>query len=304
MKKRESVSDIFKNFSIKTFLIDNIFFVIGSILYASGVLFFAKPNQIAQSGITGLAIIINYLLPNLSIGLLSFVLNVPLIILAWFIIGKRFTVKTLWVTAVLSGTIGIIENLVGKNILPVYNGNPIIAALFCGAMCGAGIALILIRGATSGGTDVLGRLLKKLIPHMSIGRMIMFCDAAVVITAAIVFRNVDSAMYAVILIFVSSQVMDYILYGAGNGKMLYIFSKKGEEIGKAITSRSRRGATVFEGKGMYTGDNQELVICVARSNEIPKIRKWVKELDPNSFVVLTEANEILGKGFAPPAVDD
>lgn len=289
---------------IKTVLVDNLFFFIGCAMYAFGVNIFAIPNNIAQSGITGVAIIINYIFPSFPVGLTGFVLNIPLIILAWVFIGKRFTLKTLWVTSLLSVWIDVVARLMANGVVSPYTGDKLLASLFCGAMCGAGIALIIVRGATSGGTDVLGRLLRKIFPHMSMGTMILLCDAAVVIAAAIVFGSVDSAMYAAVLIFTSSEVMDYILYGSGNGKMLYIFSDKGNEIAEKIISNSRRGVTILDGKGAYSGENKKLLICVARSHEIPKIRKLVKELDPDSFVVLTEANEILGKGFNPPAAND
>ncbi len=304
MKKVSKIKSAFKDFSIKEFALDNVFYVIGCLLYALGVNIFAIPNNIAQSGITGLAIIINYLFPQCPVGLTGLVLNVPLIILAWIFIGKGFTLRTLWTTVILSLAIDGVASVMDIGLIGAYTGDKMLAALFCGAMCGAGIALIIIRGATSGGTDVLGRLLKKIWPHMTMGTMILVCDAAVVITAAIVFGSVESAMYAAILIFASAEVMDYILYGTGSGKMLYIFTKKGDEIAKIITESCRRGATIIEGRGGYTGEINELVICAARSHEIPKIRKKVKELDPESFIVLSEANEILGKGFTPPAAGD
>ncbi len=304
MKISKSIKSVLKDFSIKEFAVDNVFYIIGCLLYALGVNVFAIPNNIAQSGITGLAIIINYLFPQCPVGLTGLILNVPLIILAWIFIGKAFTLKTLWTTVILSLCIDGVASVMSMGLFGAYTGDKMLAALFCGAMCGAGIALIIVRGATSGGTDVLGRLLKKIWPHMTMGTMILVCDAAVVIAAAIVFGSVDSAMYAAILIFASSEVMDYILYGTGSGKMLYIFTKKGEDIATMITKTCRRGATIIEGKGGYTGETNELVICAARSHEIPKIRKKVKELDPESFIVLSEANEILGKGFTPPAAGD
>lgn len=304
MKNSESIKSVLKNFNIKEFAVDNIYYVIGCLLYSLGVNIFAIPNNIAQSGITGLAIIINYLFPQCPVGLTGLILNVPLIILAWIFIGKAFTLKTLWTTVLLSFCIDGVASVMDAGIIGAYTGDKLLAALFCGVMCGAGIALIIVRGATSGGTDVLGRLLKKIWPHMTMGTMILLCDAAVVITAAIVFGSVDSAMYAAILIFASSEIMDYILYGTGSGKMLYIFTKRGSEVADMITKECKRGATIIEGKGGYTGDTNELVICAARSHEIPKIRKKVKEFDPDSFIVLTEANEILGKGFNPPAAGD
>jgi len=295
---------LFSNFKIKDFLTDNLYYLIGCVLYSIGVNVFAIPNKIAQSGITGVAIIINYIIPKFPVGLTGFILNIPLFILAWIFIGKKFTIKTLWVTSMISIVIDIVGTLIKNNTIPVYKGDSILAALFCGAMCGAGLALVIVRGATTGGTDVIGRLIKKAKPHLPIGRIILLCDAIVVISAAIVFKSVDSAMYAAILIFVSSVVMDNILYGAGNGKMLYIFTKNGEVVAKYITDNCRRGTTVFKGTGGYTGEHSELVICVAKSYEIPKIRKWVKDIDPESFVVLSEVNEILGKGFTPPAIND
>ncbi len=302
--KNDGLKSVFKNFSIKDFAVDNVFFVLGCMMYALGVNVFAIPNNIAQSGITGLAIIINYLFPQCPVGLTGLLLNVPLIVLAWIFIGKAFTLKTLWTTVILSLCIDGVASVMNMGYIEAYTGDKMLAALFCGAMCGAGIALIIVRGATSGGTDVLGRLLKKIWPHMTMGTMILVCDAAVVISAAIVFGSVESVMYAAILIFASSEVMDYILYGTGSGKMLYIFTKKGDDIAKMITEACRRGATIIEGRGGYTGETNELVICAARSHEIPKIRKKVKELDPESFMVLSEANEILGKGFTPPAAGD
>lgn len=302
--KKESIKDVFKSFNGKDLLIDNVFFIIGCVLYSLGVNIFAIPNNIAQSGITGLAIIINYLVPKLQVGLLAFLLNIPLLVLAWIFIGKRFTLKTLWVTAMLSLVIDGVKLLMTKGLIGAYMGDKILAALFCGAMCGAGLALIIVRGATSGGTDVIGRLIKSAYPHLSVAKMIMVSDAVIVLAAAIVFRSVDSAMYAAILIFVSSQVMDFILYGTGNGKMLYIFTRNGDTISKEIVSHGKRGATVIDTKGGYTGEKGNLVICAARSSEIPKIRKLVKNTDPESFIVLAEANEIYGKGFTPPAGSD
>lgn len=304
MKKGDSIKSFFKNFNFKDMIVDNVYYIAGCLLYALGVNIFAIPNNIAQSGITGLAIIINYLIPKFPVGLTGLVLNVPLIVLAWIFIGKSFTLKTLWTTVILSVCIDGVASVMDAGIIGAYTGDKLLASLFCGAMCGAGIALIIVRGATSGGTDVLGRLLKKIWPHMTMGTMILICDAAVVISAAVVFGSVDSAMYAAILIFASSEVMDHILYGTGSGKMLYIFTKKGAEVADMITKECRRGATIIEGKGGYTGDTNELVICAARSHEIPRIRKKVKELDPETFIVLSEANEILGKGFNPPAAGD
>lgn len=173
MQKKKSLIQDLKKYSLKKFAVDNVYFVIGCLLYSLGVNIFAIPNKIAQSGITGVAIIINYLFPQCPVGLTGFLLNVPLFILAWIFIGKFFTFKTLWVSGVLSLIIDGVKLAMNKGLIGAYEGDKLLASIFCGAMCGAGIALIIVRGATSGGTDVLGRLLKKIWPHMSIGRIIV-----------------------------------------------------------------------------------------------------------------------------------
>lgn len=284
-------------------LVDNFFWILGCISYSAGVTIFAVPNNIAQSGMTGVAIIINYLF-HTPIGITNFCLNVPLFILAWIFIGKKFTVKTLWVTALLSGVMDIMTSLINKGIIPVYaNGDRLLACVFCGILCGFGLSMAFLRNATTGGTDIIMRLLKRKLPHFSMGKLIMILDAAVVITAAIVFRSVESALYASILIFISSTVVDRVIYGASNGKILLIFTEKAHDVSSMITSNMRRGVSIVPVEGGYTGENKNMLIVVIRSDEVAKVRRLVKKADPNTFIVITEAKEILGEGFKPPVAD-
>lgn len=292
-----------KKHKILDLLIDNIFWIIGCISYSAGVTIFAVPNNIAQSGMTGVAIIINYLF-HTPIGITNFCLNVPLFILAFIFIGKRFTFKTLWVTTMLSAIMDIMTSLINKGIIPVYDkGDRLLACIFCGILCGFGLSMAFLRNATTGGTDIIMRLLKKLVPHFSMGKLIMLLDAAVVITAAIVFRSAESALYAAILIFISSTVVDQIVYGASNGKILLVFTEKAHEISSMITSNTKRGVSILPVEGGYTGDNKNMLIIVLRSDEVAKMRKLIKKADPNTFIVITEAKEILGEGFKPPLAD-
>lgn len=284
-------------------LVDNFFWILGCISYSAGVTIFAVPNNIAQSGMTGVAIILNYLF-HTPIGITNFCLNVPLFVLAWFFIGKNFTFKTLWVTALLSGVMDIMTSLINKGIIPVYdNGDRLLACVFCGILCGFGLSMAFLRNATTGGTDIIMRLLKRKLPHFSMGKLIMILDAAVVITAAIVFRSAESALYAAILIFISSTVVDRVIYGASNGKILLIFTEKAHEVSSMITSNMTRGVSIVPVEGGYTGENKNLLIVVLRSDEVAKVRKLVKKADPNTFIVITEAKEILGEGFKPPLAD-
>ncbi len=293
-----------KKRKVLDFLVDNLFWLIGCISYSAGVTLFAVPNNIAQSGMTGVAIIINYLI-HTPIGITNFCLNVPLFILAWIFIGKKFTVKTLWVTSMLSLIMDVMTSLTNKGIIPVYdNGDRLLACIFCGLLCGFGLSVTFLRNATTGGTDIVMRLIKRRLPHFSMGRLIMVLDAAVVITAAIVFRSVESALYAAILIFVSSRVVDQIVYGASNGKTLFVFTDKAHEVSDMITSNMRRGVSILPVEGGYTGKNKNMLIIVLRSDEVAKVRRLIKKADPNTFIVITEAKEILGEGFKPPIADN
>lgn len=288
---------------IRNIAVDNLFWLIGCISYSAGVAFFAVPNNIAQSGMTGVAIIINYLI-HTPIGVTNFCLNVPLFILARIFIGRKFTLKTLWVTAMLSAVMDTMTTLINRGIIPSYDrGDRLLACIFCGILCGFGLSMVFLRNATTGGTDIIMRLLKRKLPHFSMGRLIMMLDAAVVITAAIVFRSAESALYAAVLIFISSTVVDRILYGASSGKILLVFTEKAHEISSLITTNARRGVSILPVEGGYTGKNKNMLIIVLRGDEVAKIRKLIKEADPNTFIVITEAREILGEGFKPPLAD-
>ena len=284
-------------------LVDNLFWIVGCTAYAAGVTMFAVPNNIAQSGMTGVAIIINYLIDT-PIGITNFLLNVPLFILACIFIGKKFTVKTLWVTTILSVIMDVMATLIDKDILPAFQGDKLLACIFCGALCGFGLSMAFLRDSTTGGTDIIMRLFKLILPHYSMGKLIMIFDALVVVASAIVFRSVESALYAAILIFVSSKVVDYVTYGAGNGKMLLVFTDNAHEITKAITSQMTRGVSIVPVEGGYTGEKKNMLIIVLRSHEVSRVRGIIKKTDPHTFTVITEAREIFGEGFkAPPASD-
>ena len=292
-----------KKQKVLNLLVDNVFWLVGCVSYAAGVTIFAVPNNIAQSGMTGVAIIINYLFDT-PIGITNFALNIPLFILAWIFIGKKFTIKTLWVTTILSLVMDGMTTLINKGVIPTYEGDTLLACIFCGALCGFGLSMAFLRDSTTGGTDIIMRLFKLVLPHYSMGKLIMIFDAMVVIAAAIVFRSAESALYAAILIFVSSKVVDYVTYGAGNGKMLLVFTDNAHTVTKAITSQMTRGVSIVPVEGGYTGEKKNMLIIVLRSHEVSRVRAIIKKADSHTFTVITEAREIFGEGFkAPPASD-
>lgn len=279
---KESVQEILKN---------NAMWIIGCSLYAIGVNSFSLPNSIAQSGVTGLAIIFNHLF-DVPVGTVNFILNVPLLILMWIFLGKKLVARTLWVTVLLSTALDVFALF-----MPAYTGDKILASLFCGVLQGAGLGLIMITGATSGGTDIVARLIHKRWPHITVGSMVLLSDAIVVGAGMFVFGSIESGLYAIILIFVSSKVIDTMIYGTGNGKMLMVVTRKADEVSKAIVTSTPRGVSILPAVGAYTGENKNILLCVARKSEIANIIKIIKSVDDKTFIIVSEANEILGEGF-------
>lgn len=282
--------------TVLLFLKNNAIWIAGCLLYATAVNGFALPNSIAQSGMTGAAVIFHNLF-GVQIGLMSFVLNIPLLILMWIFLGRTTLARTLWVTALLSLALDLMAWLFA-NVIPVYTEDKILASLICGLLQGSGLGIIMTTGATSGGTDIIGRLIHKWKQHIPVGKVVLVADAIIVITNMIVFRSVSSGLYAIIVAYVSTTVIDALLYGMGNGKMLMIFTAKAHEVSKAMIAASRRGVTIVPGVGAYTMEEKDMLICVARKHEISAIIKTVKSIDSETFIIVSEANEVLGKGFS------
>ena len=270
---------------------NNIMWVIGCSLYSIGVCCFAVPNSIAQSGFTGIAVIVNHLF-SLPVGIVNLALNIPMLILMWIFLGRQLVARTLWVTVILSTALDVFGA-----IMPTYTGDKLLASLFCGILEGAGLGLITITGATSGGTDIVARLIHKKWKVITIGKVVLVADALVIISNMIVFRSIESGLYAIITIFASTRLIDSMVYGTGNGKMLMIITEKPEEISKAIITSSHRGVSIVPVVGAYTGENKNMLICVARRHEIPGIIRTAKAIDHKTFIIVSEANEILGEGF-------
>lgn len=270
---------------------NNIMWVIGCSLYSIGVCCFAVPNSIAQSGFTGIAVIVNHVF-SLPVGIVNLALNIPMLILMWIFLGRQLVARTLWVTVILSTALDVFGA-----IMPTYTGDKLLASLFCGILEGAGLGLITITGATSGGTDIVARLIHKKWKFITIGKVVLVADALVIISNMIVFRSIESGLYAIITIFASTRLIDSMVYGTGNGKMLMIITEKPEEISKAIITSSHRGVSIVPVVGAYTGENKNMLICVARRHEIPGIIRTTKAIDHKTFIIVSEANEILGEGF-------
>lgn len=277
----------------KNSITDYIFIALGASFYAASVAVFTSKNNIAPGGLTGVATMLNYLF-GLPIGAMIFVMNIPLFFWAFYESGRGFLIKTMVGTALASAFIDIFQAM-----LPFYSGNILLAAIFGGALSGLGLGLIFARGGSTGGTDIIAVSLNKRFPHISTGRLMLISDAVVLSAAALVYGNIESALYAGITIFVSVRVIDAVTYGTsrGNGKLIFIISDSFELISREIIQKLGRGVTILNGSGAYTGKRKRVLMCAARPNQVVKITKGVKIIDQNAFIVVTTANSILGEGF-------
>ncbi len=277
---------------VKRIVIDVLYYTAGSVLYAVSVNCFSAPNYIAPGGLTGLATVIHYVVPAAPIGLTILILNIPLLLTAWLCISRAFTVRTMLCTVMSTLVLDALAP-----VLPVYRGDMFLVSVMGGVLSGVGLGLIFLRGGSTGGTEVIARLLERRLPYVPVGRLMLVVDAVVIVISALVFKNTESAMYAVVLTFVASTLIDALVYGGSGGKLVLIFSKQQEEITAAILQTINRGVTKLRSRGGYTGDESEVLLCAVRRTQVYALRQLVAKTDPAAFMVITSAEEVFGQGF-------
>lgn len=284
----------------KTAFLDLLFMVLGSAVYAVEVNAFTAPNNIAAGGITGICTMLNYLFST-PIGLASFLINIPIVLWAVVEIGYKLVAKTVTAIVLISLMIDLFSRFV-----PAYQGDPILVALFAGVLEGVGLSLIFVRGATTGGSDLVARLLGRRLPHLSMGKLMLAVDGAVVAVSAFVYGSVENAMYACIVIFVSTRLIDAILYGfdAGTGKLFYVMSPKVRQMGNRVIQELERTVTYLDSHGGYTDEPGETMLCVVRRFEVYQLQRIIREEDNDAFVIVGEAGQVTGEGFRSMHPDD
>lgn len=275
---------------IKEFLADTLIFVLGGVLYSVAVNCFLSRNNILNGGFTGIATILNFIF-DLPIGTVLFLMNIPVFAVAFKKLGSRFVLRTVWATLITSTLIDV------GVILPVYRNDLLLSSLFGGALTGIALGIIFIRNATTGGVDIIAKLIQIKYPHISIGRSILLFDAAIVVLGGIIYRNFESMLYAAVVIFVSAQVLDYIIYGVSRGAMIMVITEKSEEIRQMIINDFNRGVTVLKGQGGYSGEEKNVLLCACYDNQAQKFIKKIKSADENAFFIVTQSKQILGNGF-------
>ena len=265
---------------------------IGSALFALGFAMFLIPNDINTGGISGLAMILRELLGFGSIGTLTLLMNIPLFLIGGLKIGKRFFAGSL---------IGMVVSSVLMDLfalIPFATPEPLIGGLYGGVLCGAGLGMVFMAGASTGGSDILVRLLKKKYRNLPIGSISIMFDAMVVLLTGLVFRDISKALYSGVVVFVCGQVIDAVVYRFDYSRVALIISKEHEKIAKAISDQLDRGATYLHGSGSYTHQNIEVVLAVVRKGQLAELKELVMNIDENAFVIVQEAHQVLGDGFA------
>ncbi len=274
-------------------IVDIVVIIIGSGIYALGVHSFTSPNDIAPGGVTGIATIVSSV-TDWKVGTLIGLMNIPLLIAGFILLNKRVMIRTLISVVVLSFMTDYAFNAV-----PVYiaeSGSGILAAIFGGLLMGAGLGIVYVREGTTGGTDIVIKIINRFRPEMKLGTISFLINAAVAALGYFVYKNLDVVLYAVISIFVESKVMDALVYGGLEGKFLMIFSNQPQEIAQKLLLM-KRGVTLLKGEGAYSGEERQVICIAVHKNEYVKVKRIVKETDPEAFVIITGANEVLGKGF-------
>ena len=265
--------------------------VLGSALFAAGFAFFLQPNDLSSGGISGLALILVELTQFGSVGVVSILINLPLFLLGGLKIGKRFFVGSL-IGMLLSSV--LIDGFAALHLPAV---EPIIAIVYGGVLCGLGIGIVFAAGTSTGGSDILVRLLKLRYRNVPIGQISLTFDALVVLLTGIVFRDMNKALYTGITVFLSGKMVDAVVYRFDYSKVAMIITKEYGTIAKEIGDKLDRGATFLHGEGSYSGEETKVILTAVKKQQIAQLKELVMTLDPKAFVILQEAHQVLGDGF-------
>lgn len=276
----------------KQYVLPYLWITLASAVYAVGFNWCYEPNQIGFGGITGVGQIINAILPWAPIGTVVIILNIPLFILGWKFIGGHLLVTSLFAMFVSSAAIDALNAI--YTFQPM---DPMLATIYGGVLMGLSLGVVFLQGATTGGTDLIARLLKLKLAWLPVGKLLMVIDLVVILAVAAAFGNVDSALYGVVALYISSMVMDMVLYGLDTAKVAYIISDRHKEIADTLVRDLDRGVTILHGEGAWSGQEKQVLMCAFKQRQIVTMKQLVKELDPAAFLIVCDAHEVMGEGF-------
>lgn len=264
--------------------------VLGGAVFGVGVNMFIVPNDITGGGATGVGILLNYF-TKLPLGAMVLFVNIPLFLCSFRVQGKETFFRTLLATVIMSVMIDAVA------FLPPFTGDKLLASIYGGVLSGVGLSLFLCIGVTTGGSDLLARILQRRFPFLSVGSIIMGIDVVVVAVTAIVYRDINTALYSVVVIFLTSLVLDKILAGLDFAKLGVIVSDNGAELSREICKELERGVTFLEGKGAYSDKSKNVLLCVVKPVDVFYLKRIIHTKDPKAFVIFVSASEVYGEGF-------
>lgn len=267
--------------------------LLGAAVYALAFDAFFVPNGVAFGGVTGLAQIIHFFVPALSVGALVIVFNVPLFFAGWRLLGGKLLVSSLFAMTASSLFIDLFPLIF--TFAPMED--TLLACLAGGVVLGVGLGIIFLQGSTTGGTEIVARLLKLRLAWLPMGKLLMAADLVVVALVALVFREVNTALYGVVALYLSTFVMDRVLYGMDNAKVAYIISDKPDDIAQVILHELDRSVTFLHGQGGWSGAEKKVILCAFKQRQIVAVKETVRKADPDAFMIVTAAHEVLGEGF-------
>lgn len=274
----------------KRILLDYLTITAASLIYAVAVSLLLDPNALAPGGVTGIAVILNRV-TNVATGTWIFLINIPILVLGMWKFGIRFILSTAYATF----TISVFTNLLNR--IGAVTDDLFLASVAGGALLALALGLVFKAGATTGGMDIVIKLLRLKFPHMRTGSLFLITDAVVVILSAFAFQNIEVAMYAGLVVVVNSVLLDVVLYGRDGAKLIFIISDHHEAITRRILEEMEIGVTYISGQGAYSGKGKNVIMCVMRKQLSPKAEEIIKEEDPLAFMIVTSATEIFGEGY-------
>ncbi len=273
-------------------LCDIIKIAVGSALFGLGFNLFLAPNALNAGGLTGLAMILVHIIGHGSVGTVTAIMNLPLFALAGVKIGKKFFFGSLIGMGLSALSLDLFT------LLPVPVTEPLIGALYGGVICGVGLGIVFMTGVSTGGSDIIVRLLKLRYRNVPIGMIAIVFDACVAILTGIVFRDITLVLYSGVAIFVSGKVLDAVVYSFDYSKVALIISKEHEKVAEAIWEKLDRGVTYLHGEGAYTQSETKVILTAVKRQQLADLKQLVVDIDPHAFVILQEAHQVLGDGFS------
>lgn len=285
MKQKQVVKKIFRY----------VFITFTATLYAVGIALFLNPNNLAPGGISGIAIILKRMFPGLpGVGMLILLINIPILAVGIKKFGIKFILSTMYsliVSSVLIDILPIVFNVNG------VTDNKMLASVIGGATFGLGMGLMFRLDTTTGGLDIIVKIIKQKKPHLKTGQIYFLLDVVILAASAMAFKDVEVALYAAIAIYVSTVVMDRAIYGGDEATLVYIISEKRELIARRMMKEVNVGATMIQAKGAYSNETTEVIMCVMKKQTLVKVRNILKQTDSGAFMIVSSANEVFGQGF-------